>query len=117
MFRHTYLVQQQSGRNYQQWKGVMEKSQAIFDYRTLPSLETDSLAGDVALQLRLLKEAGLERVIMVDLSDPDIGIPVVRVIIPGAEYEHHGLHKRYGRRAEEQTMRALVKNYFIKQLL
>jgi ribosomal protein S12 methylthiotransferase accessory factor len=117
MFRHTYLVQQQSGRNYQQWKGVMEKSQAIFDYRTLPSMETDSLAGDVALQLRLLKEAGLERVIMVDLSDPDIGIPVVRVIIPGAEYEHYGLHKRYGRRAEEQTMRALVKKYFIKQLL
>jgi ribosomal protein S12 methylthiotransferase accessory factor len=32
-----------------------------------------------------LKEAGLRRVIIVDLTNKNIGIPVVRAIVPGLE--------------------------------
>jgi ribosomal protein S12 methylthiotransferase accessory factor len=40
---------------------------------------------DIKLILNLLKKAGLKRVIIVDLTHPDIGIPVVRAIVPGLE--------------------------------
>ncbi len=35
--------------------------------------------------LSSLKKAGLKRAIVVDLTDPDLGIPVVRAIVPGLE--------------------------------
>ena len=35
--------------------------------------------------IKKLEEAGLDRVIVVDLTREEIGIPVVRVIVPGLE--------------------------------
>ena len=40
---------------------------------------------DIKILLNLLKKAGLRRVVIVDLTHPDIGIPVVRAIVPGLE--------------------------------
>lgn len=40
---------------------------------------------DIETVLTYLKAAGFSRVIVVDLTSPEIGIPVVRVIIPGME--------------------------------
>jgi ribosomal protein S12 methylthiotransferase accessory factor len=40
---------------------------------------------DIKLILTRLKKAGLKRVIIVDLTNPNIGIPVVRAIVPGLE--------------------------------
>jgi ribosomal protein S12 methylthiotransferase accessory factor len=40
---------------------------------------------DITLILNRLKNAGLKRVIVVDLTHPNIRIPVVRVIVPGLE--------------------------------
>jgi thioglycine synthase len=40
---------------------------------------------DIKLVLNRLKEAGLKRAIIVDLTNPNIGIPVVRAIVPGLE--------------------------------
>ena len=40
---------------------------------------------DIKLILNRLKKAGLKRVIIVDLTNPDVGIPVVRAIVPGLE--------------------------------
>lgn len=45
-----------------------------------------TLEEDVAWELDRLRDAGIERVIAVDLSKPEFGIPVVRIVIPGLEY-------------------------------
>lgn len=40
---------------------------------------------DIRLILNRLKNAGLKRAIIVELTSPNVGIPVVRAIIPGLE--------------------------------
>jgi thioglycine synthase len=40
---------------------------------------------DIELILSVLREAGIRRVIIVNLTNPNIGIPVVRAIVPGLE--------------------------------
>ena len=48
-----------------------------------PDWQSDTLDGDVEWLLGRLARAGLERVIVVDLSKEGIEIPVTRVVIPG----------------------------------
>jgi len=50
----------------------------------LPALATDTIDGDIRVALDKLKEI-VDRVIVVGLTREEIGIPVVRVIIPGFE--------------------------------
>jgi ribosomal protein S12 methylthiotransferase accessory factor len=52
-----------------------------------PSVDADDLAEDVHWLLRRLSLVGIDRVIAVDLTRADIGIPVVRVVIPGLEWD------------------------------
>lgn len=47
------------------------------------------LADDVAWELARLRQAGLTQAIMVDLTHPEIGIPVVRIVVPGLEGDCH----------------------------
>lgn len=59
----------------------------------------DTFDQDVEWELERLRAAGVEEVVAVDLSRPEFGIPVVRVVIPGLEFlNDHGPY-RYGRRA------------------
>src|SRR5205823_10369885 len=48
----------------------------------VPNLTTADLALDLQWELERLRAVGIERVIAVDLTRPDFGIPVVRVVIP-----------------------------------
>jgi ribosomal protein S12 methylthiotransferase accessory factor len=45
----------------------------------------ESIDEDVAHELDALKAIGAPKVILVDLTRPDIGIPVVRMVVPGLE--------------------------------
>jgi ribosomal protein S12 methylthiotransferase accessory factor len=45
----------------------------------------ESIDEDVTHELDALKAVGVPQVILVDLTRPDIGIPVVRVVVPGLE--------------------------------
>ncbi len=55
-------------------------------FRAAPRLpETDTFEGDLAVMLDALRGAGLEQAIVVDLTHESIGIPVVKVIVPGLE--------------------------------
>jgi ribosomal protein S12 methylthiotransferase accessory factor len=47
--------------------------------------ESDNFEEDVRWELERLCAAGLKQVIVVNLSKPEFGVPVVRVIIPGLE--------------------------------
>jgi len=55
------------------------------DFRDIPSFDSDTFDEDVAWELDRLRSAGIERVIVVDLTKPELGVPVVRVVIPGLE--------------------------------
>lgn len=48
-----------------------------------PTCEAETHADDAAWLLRRLRSAGVERVLVVDLSRPELGLSVVKVIIPG----------------------------------
>lgn len=51
----------------------------------VPTWSSDDFEEDVAWELERLAAAGLERVVLVDLTKPEFGLPVVRVVIPGLE--------------------------------
>jgi thiazole/oxazole-forming peptide maturase SagD family component len=45
----------------------------------------ETIPDDLETALAALRRAGLERVLVVDLTRPDVGLPVARVIVPGLE--------------------------------
>jgi ribosomal protein S12 methylthiotransferase accessory factor len=55
-------------------------------FLAIPSFDTDDVADDVSWLLDQLRSAGMSRVVAVDLTRDDLGIPVARVIIPGLEW-------------------------------
>ena len=73
------------------------------DFGTVESHEHTHIDDDIRFLLSRLSAAGLEQVIAVDLTRPELGVPVVRVLIPGAEtwsvFFTHGHYARLGARA------------------
>jgi ribosomal protein S12 methylthiotransferase accessory factor len=55
------------------------------DYGNLRSFDSDDFAADIRFAIEALKKQGLSRVIVIDLTREEIGVPVVRVIVPGLE--------------------------------
>jgi ribosomal protein S12 methylthiotransferase accessory factor len=55
---------------------------------------------DVAWELERLRAVGIERVVAVDLTLPEFGIPVVRIVIPGLEFHPEGREYTSGPRAK-----------------
>lgn len=60
-----------------------EPVQRSFD--DAPDATHDTLDEDVAYELDVLRERGLDDVIMVDLTRPEARVPIVRMLIPGLE--------------------------------
>lgn len=58
------------------------------NFQNVPNHVTVTLNEDVDWEVELLRRGGFDRVVMVDLTKPAFGIPVVRVIIPGLEGYH-----------------------------
>ena len=68
-------------------------------FHEAPNWEGDTLDEDVAWELDRLRSAGIDRVVVVDLTRPEFGLPVVRVVIPGLEGPDHGPGYTPGARA------------------
>jgi YcaO-like protein with predicted kinase domain len=51
----------------------------------VPSFETSDLTQELRWELDRLRAVGIEQAVAVDLTQPEYGIPVVRIIIPGLE--------------------------------
>lgn len=66
---------------------LAERATRPFD--ATPSLVHPTFEQDVAAVLKGLQRAGVEQAIVVDLTKPEFGIPVVRVVVPGLETYHH----------------------------
>ena len=60
-------------------------SKATRRFSDVPNGDADTLEGDVEWELTCLRRAGVRRVVAVDLTKPELGLPVVRIIIPGLE--------------------------------
>jgi ribosomal protein S12 methylthiotransferase accessory factor len=65
------------------WQFMPSKNRVEFS-KIATSFNEDIL-DDIKLLLSRLKAAKLSRVIIVDLTNPEIGIPVVRAVVPGLE--------------------------------
>jgi ribosomal protein S12 methylthiotransferase accessory factor YcaO len=63
------------------------------DFASVKSYEHDSIDEDIRFLLDRLREEGFSQVVAVDMTRPDVGVPVVRVLIPRTEawsvfYQH-----------------------------
>jgi ribosomal protein S12 methylthiotransferase accessory factor len=63
----------------------MEHEGLLHDFVVGPDWNRDTFEEDVKWELERLRAVGIERVIAVDLTKKEFGIPVVRVVIPGLE--------------------------------
>ncbi len=61
---------------------------ATVDYASITGVEHGTFDEDVAWLLDALARVGIEEVIAVDLTHPRLGLPVVRVVVPGLEAPH-----------------------------
>jgi ribosomal protein S12 methylthiotransferase accessory factor len=54
-------------------------------FAAAPTFEGESIGEDVAWQKERLLEAGVQSIVVVDLTKPEFGIPVARVLVPELE--------------------------------
>jgi ribosomal protein S12 methylthiotransferase accessory factor len=81
----------------------IETPPAAHDFRARQPLATPTFEGDLELLLGALRGAGLGSVVVVDLTKPDVGIPVVKVIVPGLEAMSLAAGYAPGARARRQA--------------
>jgi YcaO-like protein with predicted kinase domain len=67
---------------------TMKERGAMRAFRDVPTYVAATLHDDVAWELERLEGAGIQQMAVVDLTLPQYGIPVVRVVIPGLESMH-----------------------------
>ena len=68
-----------------EWLGATPPAGAGRDCLGLPSCGGATLEEDLAAMLQRLAAVGLDEAVWVDLGDPALGLPVVRVVVPGLE--------------------------------
>ena len=72
----------------------------IIKFHEIKTHVNRDILDDINLILDSLKRSGLKRAIIVDLTNPEIGIPVIRAIVPGLE-TFEVTESVMGRRAKE----------------
>lgn len=95
--RNTYIVGARDDYSVQLYSHPVRARRLAFCRRLLasaqqrrafvdvPSFESSSIEDDMRWMLARLRAAGIDQVIVVDLTREAIGIPVARVIVPGLE--------------------------------
>lgn len=69
---------------------LMDGHSPAREFADVPTFESESLAEDLDWCLARLRAAAIRQVLVVDLTKKHLGVPVVRVVIPGLEgpFEH-----------------------------
>ena len=78
----------------------MIRGPARHSFADVPDVRHNTIEADVRWELERLAAAGFDEVICVDLTRPGLGIPVVRIIVPGLEIAALVGTLRYGARAQ-----------------
>jgi ribosomal protein S12 methylthiotransferase accessory factor len=80
------LAQYRQGGNPEALRSFREawaRAPAELDFRERANLATPSFHGDIRYMLDLLRAAGIENAVAVDLHKPEIGVTVVRMVVAG----------------------------------
>jgi len=64
------------------WYSPSKKARKLSD---MPNMATDYVLDDIEVVLGKLMDRGFDMVCCVDLTREDIGVPVVRMVVPGLE--------------------------------
>jgi YcaO-like protein with predicted kinase domain len=89
-------------QNKKNWKFAESKERVKFS--KVNSYVNEDILDDINLLLTHIKKSGLKKAIIVDLTNPNIGIPVVRALVPGLE-NFDETKSVMGRRAKEHFRR------------
>ncbi|MBV8942473.1 MAG: YcaO-like family protein [Solirubrobacterales bacterium] len=77
----------------------------FYSFATVPTVENANIDDDIRYLLDRLADAKFEHVVVVELTRAELGVPVVRVVIPKAEtwtlFCHHGASAKLGERANQ----------------
>jgi ribosomal protein S12 methylthiotransferase accessory factor len=76
-------------------RALLDSQDSGRPFREIPSFESATIADDIDWMVRCLARAGMEQVLVVDLTRPEFGIPVVRVVVPGLEGPDKGSKSDY----------------------
>jgi ribosomal protein S12 methylthiotransferase accessory factor len=85
----------QRARRLSECRSLMDADTAAGDFHDVPTRDQDSLDEDVTWALEHLRAVGIRQVVAVNLTKQELGIPVVRVVIPGLEGLDDGERGRY----------------------
>jgi ribosomal protein S12 methylthiotransferase accessory factor len=80
---------------------ALARETAPVPFAAVLSFAADDLSEDLRWALGRLAAVGLGRAVAVDLTRREFAIPVVRLVIPGLEWDPHHPNYRPGRRARE----------------
>jgi YcaO-like protein with predicted kinase domain len=80
---------------------ALARETAPVSFAAVPSFAADDLAEDLRWALERLAAVGFGRAVAVDLTRPEFAIPVVRLVVPGLEWDPHHPNYRPGRHARE----------------
>jgi len=69
-------------------RDLIEGGAPARDFGVCPHHDADSFEDDHAWLLARLRASGFDQVVSVDLTRPEVGLPVVRVVVPGLEAPH-----------------------------
>lgn len=86
---HQYYTALRLQRNNGSEARILESNPSTVDAKVRKSQATSTFEEDIEIILEKLKQAGLNQVIVFDLSPPEWDISVVRVIVPGLEASFH----------------------------
>jgi YcaO-like protein with predicted kinase domain len=95
MHRRDYVSLQLDEAQRMRWSEMIE-ADGLQTFSRTASQATPSFHEDVTILLERLVKSGLNSAVAVDLTKPEIGIPVVKVVVPGLE--ESGRHIQVGAR-------------------
>ncbi|HEX4172628.1 MAG TPA: YcaO-like family protein, partial [Acetobacteraceae bacterium] len=79
---------------------ALEAARAPSEFADLPHYDAADVGEDVRWELHRLSSIGIKRVVAVDLTREELGVPVVRVVIPGLEGDNRNPEYVPGRRSQ-----------------
>jgi YcaO-like protein with predicted kinase domain len=105
MFYRSYEASGDRDNLERAWR-QLSRTEGLVSFAGKPALDTPTLDGDLRVLLDRLTSVGIASVVVVDLSRREVGVPVVKVIVPGLE-GHNAAHTyRPGARAAAAAKKA-----------
>ncbi len=87
MLKTTQLKSMDFDKMYEENRFWYESGEDSKEFSTCRNQATTSVMDDLEIVLNMLRESNVEDVLLLDMTRPELGIPVARVCIPGMEFK------------------------------